>query len=385
MRLAYIDAFSGISGDMLVGALVDAGADAEAVRQALQSLGAGAVVRFERVSRAGIAATRFSVEAEPDLPHRHFSDVMNLIEAAELPTAVKQRAGEVFRLLGQAEAAVHQVPLEQVHFHEVGAVDSIADVVGACLALELLGIEEVHCSPVNLGSGTVGSSHGVLPVPAPATVALLKDKPVYSRGPAVELTTPTGAALAVSLARYFGPLPAMTLRSSGYGAGSRELPGWPNLLRVLVGEDSRASEAVLVSVLEANIDDSTPEVLGYALERLLEAGALDATLEPIIMKKARPGVLLRVIARQEDQEALAALIFAETSTFGLRIYRAERRVQPRHWAEVDLPQGKVRIKISADGRFAPEYEDCRKLAVASGRPLAEIITQASLAYLKSYR
>ncbi len=385
MRLCYIDAFSGISGDMLVGALADAGASADELCAAIQSLGVGAAARFERTRRGGIGAARFQVEAAGPQRHRHLGDILRLIGAAALPDRVKQNATEVFRRLGEVEAAIHQVPVERVHFHEVGAVDSIADVVGACLAFELLGIEEIHCSPLNLGGGTVETEHGALPVPAPATAALLAGKPVYSEGPAVELTTPTGAALVATLARTFGAMPAMTLQAVGYGAGSRELAGRPNVLRVFVGEDSRAVEAALVSVLEANVDDSTPEVLGYALERLLEAGALDATLEPVVMKKNRPGVLLRVIARPEDQERLAALMFAETSTLGLRLYRAERRVQARRTVEVETPHGRVRIKVSEDGRFSPEYEDCRKLALASGAPLREIMTEATLAYLKGSR
>lgn len=383
MRLCYIDAFSGISGDMLVGALADAGADRDAICAALGSL--GAAVRFESVKRGGIRATKFHVEPAASGPPRHLRDILELIAATELPPRVKQKASEVFQRLGGVEAAVHQVPIERVHFHEVGALDSIADVVGACLAFELLGVEKIHCSPINLGGGTVATEHGVLPVPAPATAALLEGKPVYSEGPAVELTTPTGAVLAATLACAFGPMPAMVLRAAGYGAGSRELPGRPNVLRVLLGEDSRAAEATLVAVLEANIDDSSPEVLAYAVERLLEAGALDATLEPLIMKKGRPGVLLRVIACPEDQERLAALIFAETSTLGLRVYRAERRVQARRSVEVQLPEGKVRVKVSEDGHFAPEYEDCRKLALTSGRPLREIVTEAMLTYWKTVR
>ncbi len=383
MRLGYLDAFSGISGDMLVGALADAGADAGELCAALEALGTGAHFRFERTLRGGVAATKFHVEAVGPGPCRHLGDILRLIEHAPLPVRVKQNASKVFELLGAVEAAIHQVPVERVHFHEVGAVDSIADVVGACLGFELLGIEEIHCSPVNLGRGTIQTSHGILPVPAPATAALLKDKPVYSDGPAVELTTPTGAAIVAALASSFGPMPAMTLRAVGYGAGTRELAGRPNVLRLLVGEDNRAPEATLITVLEANVDDSTPEVLGWALERLLEAGALDATLEPLHMKKGRPGLLLRVLARPEDQERLAEIIFAETSTLGLRLYRAERRVRARRTVEVEIPEGKVRIKISEDGRFAPEYEDCRRLAQASGKPLREILLEATLAYWKN--
>ncbi|MEK7407075.1 MAG: nickel pincer cofactor biosynthesis protein LarC [Acidobacteriota bacterium] len=383
MKICYLDAFSGISGDMLVGALADAGASTQSLIGALAALGTGAAFSFEKTTRGGIAATKFRVEGGDQRGHRHLSDILRLIEAAALPARVKQNAADVFRRLGEVEAAVHQAPLEKVHFHEVGAVDSIADVVGACLGFELLGVEEIHCSPLNLGSGTVSTDHGVLPVPAPATAALLEGKPVYARGPAVELTTPTGAAIATTLARSFGPLPPMKLTSTGYGAGERDFPGQANVLRVLVGEASGATEAATVAVLEANIDDSSPEVLGYAMERLLEAGALDVTLAPLLMKKGRPGTLLTVIARPEHQEALAALVFAETSTLGLRIYAAERRVQARRTVEVETPHGKVRVKVAQDGSYAPEYEDCRKLAHQTGAPLRQIMTEAAHAYRES--
>ncbi len=383
MRICYLDAFSGISGDMLVGALADAGADAEALGQALASLGTGAAFRFERTKRRGIAAMKFEVLCGERPGHRHLSQILGLIEESALPARVKANAAAVFHRLGEVEAAVHQIPVERVHFHEVGAVDSIADVVGACLGFDLLGIEEIHCSPLNLGAGTVRTEHGILPVPAPATAALLAGKPVYSRGPAFELTTPTGAAVVATLARSFGPLPPMKIRSAGYGAGCQDFPEQANVLRVLVGESSGASEATSVAVIEANIDDSTPEVLGYAMERLLAAGALDVTLTPLIMKKGRPGTLLSAIARPEQSEELAAIVFAETSTLGLRIYSAERRVQARRIVEVDTPHGKVRIKVSQDGNYAPEYEDCRKLALETGAPLKQILAEANSAYLKN--
>jgi uncharacterized protein (TIGR00299 family) protein len=291
----------------------------------------------------------------------------------------------VFRRLAEVEAAVHQTSIEKVHFHEVGAADSIADIVGACLGFELLGVETIVSSPLNVGSGTVETEHGVLPVPAPATAALLEGKPVYARGPAVELTTPTGAAVAATLAESFGVLPPMKICRTGYGAGTRDFSTQANVLRVMIGEASGAVEATTVSVLEAHIDDLSPQILGYAVERLLEAGALDATLQPLEMKKGRPGTLLRVIARPEHREALAQLIFAETSTLGLRVYDAERRVQARRWVEVETPHGKVRMKVSAEGSYAPEYEDCRRLAQATGVALRQIVAEANYAYLKNSR
>lgn len=380
--LCYLDAFAGISGDMLVGALADAGADHAAIIDAVASLETGAVLSFERVKRCGIAATKFHVAAEEAHAHRHLPHILKMIEKAALPEHAKQNATAVFQQLGAAEAAVHHVPVEQVHFHEVGAADSIADIVGACLAFELLGVTTIVSSPLNVGSGTASTAHGILPVPAPATAALLRGKPIYSDGPAKELTTPTGAALAVTLSRSFGGLPPLKIAATGYGAGGYDFPDRANLLRVILGEETSATEATTIAVLEANIDDLNPQILAYAMERLLEKGALDVTLQPVQMKKGRPGTLLRVLARPEDREALAAVIFAETSTLGLRTYSAERRLQPRRWVDVETPHGKVRVKVAGEGAYAPEYEDCRRIAKESGTPLKHVIAEANFAYLK---
>ena len=385
MKLCYFDAFSGIAGDMTVAALIDAGAAFEPLAEALGSLGTGATFRVEKVKRAGIAATRFIVEGGEQRAHRHLPHILRMIDAGALPDKVKENSAAVFRKLGEAEARVHGVPIEKVHFHEVGAADSISDIVGAAMGLSLLGIDEMHCSPVNVGGGTVATEHGLLPVPAPATAALLEGRPAYSLGPQVELTTPTGAAIVATLAASFGPMPAMRVSGSGYGAGTKEFKEQANVLRVMVGESSGASEATSVAVIEANIDDSTPETLGYAMERLLAVGALDVTLTPVYMKKNRPGALLSVIARPDDRDRLAAVIFAETSTLGLRIQMAERRVEARNTAEVETRFGKVRVKISASGAFAPEYEDCRKLALETGAPLKDIMAEAGLAYLRNSR
>jgi uncharacterized protein (TIGR00299 family) protein len=385
MKICYLDAFSGISGDMTVGALLDAGADKGALVHILESLGAGAKFHVEKVSRRGVAASKFHVIAGESKGHRHLKDILGLIAKSAAPDAVKHNANAVFERLGEAEAKVHGIPLAKVHFHEVGAVDSICDIVGACAGFHLLGVDAIYSSALNVGSGTVNTEHGVLPVPAPATAELLTGKPIYARGPTVELTTPTGAAIAVTLSKDFGALPPMRISSTGYGAGDKDFPEHANVLRVLVGESSDARESTTVSVLEANIDDSSPQVLGYAMERLLEAGALDVTLEYALMKKNRPGTLVRVIAKPEDRETLVQMMFAETSTLGLRIYSAERRVQARQILEVETPHGKVRIKVSADGSFAPEYDDCRKLALASGIPLKQILAEANLAYLQNIR
>jgi uncharacterized protein (TIGR00299 family) protein len=381
----YFDAFSGISGDMTVGALADAGADQAAIADAVASLEAGAIVSFEKVKRHGIGATKYHVATEETKKHRHLSHIVKMIEKGNLTDGARRRAIAIFHKLGEAEATVHQVPIEKVHFHEVGAADSIADIVGAAVALDSLDVETVICSPVNVGSGTVNTEHGVLPVPAPATARLLSGAPVYARGPEMELTTPTGAAVASTLALRFGPMPAMRIAATGYGAGSKDFAEQANVLRVITGEPTGADEALTVHVIEANIDDLNPQVLAYASERLMEFGALDVSMQHLVMKKGRSGTLLRVVARPEDREALAQVIFAETSTLGLRMYPAERRVQARTFTEVETPYGPVKIKVSSEGSYAPEYEDCRRIAAQSGVALKQIIAEANYAYLKLTR
>jgi pyridinium-3,5-bisthiocarboxylic acid mononucleotide nickel chelatase len=380
-RICYFDAFSGLSGDMLVGSLADAGADPAAIIAALESMETGAQFTFERLKRRDIGAMKFRVSITETGKHRHLPGILKMIDKVDMPERAKSNAAAVFQRLAEAEAGVHQTPIEKVHFHEVGAADSIADIVGTCLGLELLDIQTIYCSPVNVGSGTVNTEHGVLPVPAPATAVLLRDRPIYSRGPALELTTPTGAAVLTTLAAGFGAMPAMRVSSVGYGAGDKDFREHANVLRVMVGNSSGATESTTVSIIEANLDDSSPQIVAYAMERLLAAGALDVTVTSIQMKKGRPGILLRVIATPATQEALAALLFAETSTLGLRIYSAERRVQERKWVEVLTPHGKIRMKVGGDGSFAPEYEDCRAIAQAAGVPLKRVIADANHIYL----
>lgn len=384
--VCYLDAFSGISGDMTVGALIDAGAPSAAVIDALESLSTGARFEVEKTKRNGLAASKFRVHlsSEPQ-KHRHLSHILAMIGRSGISARAKQNASAVFQRLGEAESSVHGVSIEKVHFHEVGAADSIADIVGACVALDLLNVDEVCSSAINVGSGTVVTEHGVLPIPAPATANLLAGKPIYARGPAMELTTPTGAAIAATLSSGFGVMPPMRISSIGHGAGDRDFKESPNVLRVLIGERTGAPESTVVSVIEANIDDSSPQVLGYALERLMQAGALDASLSPLQMKKNRPGSLLRVIAKPQDQEMLAQLVFSETSTLGLRIYSAERRIETRRIVEVETPYGKIRIKVSGHGSFAPEYEDCRAIAARTGTPLPDVLAAAHAAYFAMTR
>ncbi len=369
---------------MTVGALLDAGADWPALETALKSLQLDAEYRVEKTKRKGIAASKFSVQFSEQKKHRHLPHIEKIIDNGELSPKAKGNALAVFRRLGEAEAKSHSVPVEKVHFHEVGAVDSISDVVGACVALDLLGIGEVRSSQINVGSGTVNTEHGTLPVPTPATTELLKDFPVYSAGPQSELTTPTGAALITTLAAGFGALPAIRVLSQGFGAGDKDFPQQANVLRVLIGERTEAAEATVVTVLEANIDDSSPQVLGYTMERLFAAGALDVTLTPIFMKKNRPGTMVSVIAAPETVENLSGILFAETTTLGVRAHSADRRVLARYFAEVETIHGKVRVKYTDAGSFAPEFDDCRKLAESRGVPLRTVIAEAGEAFRKQH-
>ncbi|MBV8069150.1 MAG: nickel pincer cofactor biosynthesis protein LarC [Acidobacteriaceae bacterium] len=380
MKICYFDAFSGISGDMTVGALVDAGADWEALESALRSLKLEASFRLEKTKRRGIAASKFSVDFEEQKKHRHLPQIEKIIAGADLPPRAQQNAIAVFRRLGEAEAKSHDVPLEKVHFHEVGAVDSISDIVGACVALELLGVGEVWGSRINVGSGTANTEHGVLPVPTPATAELLKGRDVYSAGPETELTTPTGAALLTTLSNGFGGVPALRVLSQGFGAGDKDFTTHANVLRVLIGERSNAQESTSITMIEANIDDSTPQVLGYAVERLLAAGALDVTLTPVFMKKNRLATMLSVMAVPEMAEELAAVLFAETSTLGVRLIPAERRVLARQIAGVETRFGTIHVKFTETGNIAPEYDDCRRAADSHGVALRTVIAEATEAF-----
>jgi uncharacterized protein (TIGR00299 family) protein len=311
---------------------------------------------------------------------------------------VRDQAGAIFRKLGEAEARVHDVPLEKIHFHEVGAVDAIVDIVGACIGFHALGIEKFACSSLNVGGGTAKMAHGVLPVPAPATANLLQGKPTYSNGVQRELVTPTGAAIVATLCDSFGAQPAMTVSAIGYGAGTADLEGQPNVVRIMVGEaiglgeekGAQAGVPVLldeeIAVVEANLDDMNPQIYGYFLEKALGAGALDVYTTPVQMKKNRPGTLLTVLCKPADTNALMSLIFAETTTFGVRTYRAQRRVLPREWVSVATDYGDVRIKVSrVNGRIlhvAPEFEDCKKLAAEKDVPLQRVIAAALRCYEK---
>jgi uncharacterized protein (TIGR00299 family) protein len=402
MKLAYFDCFSGISGDMTLGALVDAGCSVEHLRGELGGLRvSGWELTAEKVWKNGMAATYVRVTTEDQSKHRSLGAILEILEKSELGARVRERASAIFQRLGEAEAQVHDVPLEKIHFHEVGAVDAIVDIVGACIGFEALGIEKFACSALNVGGGTVKMAHGVLPVPAPATASLLQGRPTYSNGVQKELVTPTGAAIVATLCETFGPQPAMSVGAIGYGAGTADLEGQPNVVRIMVGEElgarkgeekgAQAGVPVLlvdeeIAVVDANLDDMNPQIYGYFLEKALGAGALDVYTTPVQMKKNRPGTLLTVLCRPGDTQGLMDLIFAETTTFGVRTYRAQRRVLPREWVSVGTEFGDVRIKVSrVNGRIlhvAPEFEDCKKLAAEKDVPLQRVIAAALRNYEK---
>jgi uncharacterized protein (TIGR00299 family) protein len=450
MRVAYLECFSGISGDMFLGALVDAGVPANLLEETVAALDVGARLEISRTVRSGIAATKVDVwvDGEKDLPreeywkHRrsqaeahtpgqshshelpHHSDhahhehshthdgndvrganplhehshgrrlteIRRIISAAPISEKAKNTALAIFESLGAAEAKIHQTSIEAVHFHEVGAVDAMVDIICAAVGAEALGVDEIICSPLNVGGGTVQCAHGTIPVPAPATVELLTDAPVYSSGVQAELVTPTGAAIVKTLVSRFGAFPGMKIEKSGYGAGSRDFHGHPNVLRLTVGE-TVLSDTVpnitsdTISILEANLDDLNPQVFGYVMDRLLEEGALDAFGVPVQMKKNRPGTLLTVLCKPEDAAKLTKIIFAETTTLGVRLREEARQMLARRWENVQTAWGEVRVKIaSMNGtvtNYAPEYEDCRKLAAQHKVPLKTVMQEAARAYLHS--
>jgi uncharacterized protein (TIGR00299 family) protein len=435
MRIAYLECFSGMSGDMFLGALVDAGVPARVLEETVAALGVGAKLEISRVVRSGISATKVDVyvDGEKDLPreeywgrqrrehehsHEHhghshsgpgessragapaphslsehgrgLGEIREIISAAAIPEGAKKTAIAIFEALGRAEAKIHNTSIERVHFHEVGAVDAMVDIVCAAVGAEALGVDEIICSPLNVGGGMVKCAHGTFPVPAPATVELLGDAPVYSSGIQAELVTPTGAAIVKTLASRFAAFPEMKIEKSGYGAGSRDFPGHPNVVRLTVGEAASTALAAktasaTITVLEANLDDLNPQVFGYVMDRLLEEGALDAFGMPVQMKKNRPGTLLTVLCKPEDSSKLTHLIFTETTTLGVRRRDEMRQTLARRWENVGTRWGEVRIKIaSMNGtvtNYAPEYEDCRRIAAEHHVPLKTVMGEAVEAYL----
>ncbi|MCE5326117.1 MAG: nickel pincer cofactor biosynthesis protein LarC [Planctomycetaceae bacterium] len=386
MTLAYFDCFSGAGGDMIVAALIDAGADAAAVTAGLGNLGLPMEVSFETTTRKGIGAARFVVNicAHEHHHHRHLEDIVNLISKACLPPRAAARACEVFNRLAVAEAAVHKTQPEHVHFHEVGAIDSIADIVGACLALESLGVDELICGPIPLGSGTVECEHGILPVPAPATAALLKGFAVTREETGVEMTTPTAAAIFTALGRS-GPMPPLRVEAVGYGAGTREHGSVANLLRVFIGSGDPDGQVDSLTELAANIDDCSGQIIGATLEKLIAAGCHDAWAAPITMKKSRPAWMLCVLCSDSDVPRMETIIFSETTTLGIRRRPCRRRKLLRRHETVETPYGPIRVKIGSDSALdltcQPEFADCQAAADSHHVPLREVI-QAAMTTLR---
>jgi pyridinium-3,5-bisthiocarboxylic acid mononucleotide nickel chelatase len=406
-RILYLEPFSGISGDMMLGALLDLGFDFELLKEKLQQLPLeGYHLSSSRVMRAGIRATKLDVglhEGEDHghhhdghhhshaHPHRSFRDIRILIQSSGLSEWVKEKSLEAFRRLAEAEGKIHAQPADEVHFHEVGAVDSIVDIVGSMIALESFLPVKILSAPVNVGHGTLECRHGLYPVPGPAAQELLKGIPTYSDAIPGELTTPTGAALLATLIEGCGPRPMMEIHSSGYGAGARDFPSSANVLRITEGEQIEASDQVSpeqqVAVLEAAVDDMAPELYGYFQEKALAAGALDVYASPVTMKKNRPGLLLAVVCAIRQIDEMSRLIFSETTTIGLRYTLAARKTLHREIRKVQTSFGTVSVKVSfLQGRrinFAPEYEDCRRLAEQKGVPLKEVMAEAAGAFLHS--
>jgi uncharacterized protein (TIGR00299 family) protein len=426
MRAVYFDCFAGVSGDMIIGAQLDLGVDLDLLKRQLSSLDLGGYeIKSRRVVRNGIAATKFDVEVNENAqPARTLSDIRSIIGLSSVSVDVKDQAIRIFERLAEAEALVHGSSPDKVHFHEVGAVDSIIDIVGALIGFELLGVKGFSSSQLRVGRGTVETAHGTLPIPAPATAELLRSVPVYSGELEGEFVTPTGAALVTTLCERFGPMPRITVGRVGYGAGSRDPKGFPNALRLMLGEIEEADQRSLpvdqatgsrqeadplntpesgtgaqtkvyatsvdatsdekIVVIETNIDDMNPQVYGFVMDRAFALGAVDVFITPIQMKKNRPGVLLTVLCGQDRVESIIAMLLVESTTLGIRYYHAKRRVLGRAVETVETEYGPVRVKVARDGgrtlHFQPEYEDCARAAIESNAPLLEVQAAATAAY-----
>jgi len=382
MKTLYFDCFAGASGDMILGALVAAGVEPGYLRGQLSSLPvSGFNIEFETVNRSGLSATYARVEIAHEHKHRHLSDIKQIIEASGLKEAVKQRAVQIFTRLAEAEARVHNEPVDHVHFHEVGALDAIVDVVGAAICFDALQIDRFICSPIHVGSGLVKMAHGQFPIPPPAVTELLKGVPFYATEIKGELLTPTGAAIITSVCNEYGPIPRITTEKSGYGAGTREYPNFPNVLRVLIGETEDAGAAdERLWMIETNLDDASPQIIGHVMDRVLESGALDCFFTPVQMKKNRPGVLLSVLCSAGDKETVMKLLFTETTTLGVRSYEVTRRALQRSLVRVETPYGPIDVKVAhLDGRVVnemPEFEQCRQAAAKTGVPL-KVVEEAA--------
>jgi uncharacterized protein (TIGR00299 family) protein len=386
MTFAYFDCFSGISGDMTLGALVDAGVSIDALRTELARLDlSGYEIRSEKVNRSGIAATKVHVILDKkDQKARRLSDIIKIIESSSLSLQVKNKSARIFQRLADAEAKVHATTVDRIHFHEVGAVDAIVDIVGAVIGLELLGISQIMSSAVNVGSGTVQTAHGTLPIPAPATAELLAGIPMYQSPTKFELATPTGAAIISTLGSAFGNLPVMKIDRIAYGAGGEDFPGRPNVLRLMIGELVPPHDEDTSIVIETNIDDMNPQLYDHIIGKLMQQGAQDVYLTPIIMKKGRPAVLLSVLTDRSKTDAMLDTIFRETTSIGVRIQEVSRKKLSREVQNVDTVYGKIRIKISKRGdeilTVTPEFDDCRRIAEEKKVPLKTVMEEAKNAF-----
>jgi uncharacterized protein (TIGR00299 family) protein len=430
MRIAYLECFSGISGDMFLGALVDAGVPLEILRETVTSLGVAARLEVSRTQRSGISAVKLDVvtaegkelpreefwEAEhghghqhhhthshphehahesghsddhPPHGHRGLKEIREIIGKAAISETSKQTAIKIFEVLGAAEAKIHNSDIEKIHFHEVGAIDAIVDITCAAVGAEVLGVDAFICSPLNVGGGVVRCAHGTFPIPAPATLEMLKNAPIYSGEIQKELVTPTGAAIVTVLASRFGHFPRMKAGKTGYGAGSRDFKNFPNVLRITVGEGLEEQAAIpeeIITILEANVDDMTPQLFGYVMDRTLQQGALDVFATSVQMKKNRPGMLLTVLARPEDAQRLIQLVFAETTSLGVRVREEKRARLARRHLSVSTKWGEIRMKVAhLNGsvcNYAPEYEDCRRIAEQQQVPLKAVMQEALKVYLE---
>lgn len=397
MTILYFDCFAGAAGDMILGALLDLGVPIAALREALGSLAVeGYSVSGDRIVKAGITSTKFRVHEHalagaaapsgaPAHPHHHLKDIRAAVDRSSLSPAGKARAHAMFARLAEAEAAIHGTSIERVHLHEVGALDSIIDIVGCVFALEYLAVDRVVVSPMNVGGGMVRSAHGVFPVPAPATLRLLGGAPIYSSGVPMETLTPTGALVLTEFAAAYGPMPAMRVERVGYGAGDRDLPETPNVVRAVLGSSDDAASAMRVAVMTCEIDDMNPQIFGALMERLHAAGALEVCYQPVQMKKNRPGTQMTIVSRPEDRRRLADLVFSETTTLGVRHQEMERECLDRETARLATPWGEVRVKVARqNGRLLnaqPEFDDVARLAAEHGVPIKDVHAHALKAWL----
>ncbi len=390
MKTLYFDCFAGASGDMILGAMVAAGVDPDALREQLSLLRVdGFKIDFETVNRSGLSATYARVETVHEHKHRHLSDIRRIIEDSGVTDAAKDLSLRIFTRLAEAEARVHNEPVEKVHFHEVGALDAIVDVVGAAICFDLLKVDRFVSSPLHVGSGMIQMEHGRFPVPPPAVAELLRGVPFYSGDIQGELLTPTGAAIITTVCKEFGPIPRIKTDRTGYGAGTREYENFPNVLRVLIGETETADAAFeQLWMIETNLDDASPQIIGHVMDRVFELGALDCYFTPVQMKKNRPGVLLSVLCGPDEKEALIKLLFVETTTLGVRSYEVERRALRRSVVKVETQYGPIDVKVAhLNGRIVnemPEFEQCRQAAHEANVPL-KIVEEAARVALANIR